>query len=53
MPSKPIVWMCAVCVIENDRGDDPQAGEARQGGSSPHHSATGGSESLRRLGEQD
>lgn len=42
-----------MCFTENDRGDDPSAGEARSGGSPPHHPATGGAESLRRLGEQD
>lgn len=42
-----------MCVIENDRGDDQSAGEARSGGSSPHYAAAGGAEFLRRLGEQD
>lgn len=53
MPPKPVVCTYADCFIENDRGDDPSAGEARSGGSSAHHPATGGAESLRRLGEQD
>lgn len=43
----------AVCFVENDRRDDPSAGEAHSGGPSPHHPATGRTESLWRLGDQD
>lgn len=40
-------------VTENDRGDDPSAGEAHSGGSPADHPAAPWAESVRRLGEQD
>lgn len=52
-PCKLMMRDCQFRLTENDRGDDPSAGEAHSGGSSADHPAAPWAESVRRLGEQD
>lgn len=52
-PCKLMMRDCQFRVAENDRGDDPSAGEAHSGGSAADHPAAPWAESVRRLGEQD